>query len=115
MKLFSPLSLLTGALATVVVKRGAGYSWQARYIPNPGMSLQKRVHTEGCNRDNCLRAMYARSTAASTFCATFTTAALAPRGPTVTTTTSGQQNNLGPWQSQCENDPKRQVFEGTGR
>ncbi|EPS45733.1 hypothetical protein H072_247 [Dactylellina haptotyla CBS 200.50] len=67
-------------------------------LPGSRPVLKERAvqpHTAGCRRDNCLRAVFARSTAASAFCATFTTAA-------VTATTS-----LGPWQTQCNGSPSR--------
>ncbi|KAK6542410.1 hypothetical protein TWF694_006365 [Orbilia ellipsospora] len=54
-----------------------------------------QVHTSGCTRDNCLRAMIARKTAATPFCPGF-------MASTATATTS-----LGPWATQCKMNHSR--------
>lgn len=48
-----------------------------------------------CNRDNCLRALVATPTKASSFCATYTT------------TTNTATSALGPYTSFCANSPSR--------
>ncbi|KAK6504446.1 hypothetical protein TWF506_002643 [Arthrobotrys conoides] len=88
------LAILTPALSSITIEKlpgGVGF----KAISGPDGASRIKQRAPGCNRDNCLRAMTARISTASTFCPTFTTA-------TVTATTA-----LGPWQSQCGSNPAR--------
>ncbi|KAK6529742.1 hypothetical protein TWF281_008904 [Arthrobotrys megalospora] len=90
--------IITGALAEDWIIRtddGAGVVAIGISKDSPKLLRRTGTHTSGCDRDNCLRAMVARATAATPFCYSYTT-------QVQTTTTS-----LGPWQTQCGSSPSR--------
>ncbi|KAK6505830.1 hypothetical protein TWF481_007721 [Arthrobotrys musiformis] len=90
--LLTTLTLVAASLSAITIELAAdGVGFSAINRPDLG----KRTGSGGCNRDNCLRAMTARISTATSFCHSFTTA--------VVTQTTG----LGPWQTQCANNPSR--------
>ncbi|KAK3385242.1 hypothetical protein B0H63DRAFT_510115 [Podospora didyma] len=97
--------LASSALANITIHKGENGAFSVVSTPNSKEEAHALRHKKkkrtgchnngGCHEDNCFRAMLGRTSIASEYCATFTTA------PQTATT------DLGSFETFCASDPKR--------